>query len=200
MKVPLILIFLILVFTIKIKAQPTGERKMAKVFLSVVDEKKDTINFKKNNSNTYTSINKLGYSISFLSQNNILDISGLEEYNKIFLENHKKDSTIQYKWEDKFIKDSLVPFDELILENNKKFIFIYFPSTERLGSNKIEPSKDIIILVKRKKKKMKISLKLYTIKSEFEMGSNISIYVPFREGTFEITDSINPKLESIIEK
>lgn len=194
-----ILIILIFTLSIKLKAQPTGEQKMAKVSFGLINERKDTLQFIKS-ENSYNSIDKkTNYSVCFYSQNYSLDLNGIEEYNRKFLQLHKKDSTMQYEWKDRFVRDSLVSFNRLTLKNKNTFSFLYFPSIERVDSNKLEPSKDIIILIKKRKDTMKIYLKLYKVKSEFEMGNEVSIFIPFKKGNFEINNSKNPKLIAIKE-
>ena len=198
MKIVNVLLVLFLFISISIKAQPTGEQKMAKVKIHFLDKKKDTITFYKV-ADTFVSKNKKGYRLSIVSQNYSIDLKDLEAYNKNFMQLQSKDSTVTYHWKEKLILDKVTPFDELNLIDEKLFSFLYFPAIQKVGTDEITPSKDIILHFAKEECKMKVLLKLYNSKSEFETVAYTNIYIPFKKGNYEITDPINPKLIAVMD-
>lgn len=179
-------IFLIMIVN-KLNAQPTNEQRMAKVKVCFI-EKNDTISFMKK-GNEYVSTNN-DYVLTFFSQDYILDMIDFDK----FLEERKRKIITKMYWDEKFIKDSLSPLKSLNFRENKLFAFIYYPSSKLISSEKITPSKDILIRLQKKNYKMNVILKLYNSKSQFEGGSSIFVKINFKDGDYEIIDVENPVL------
>ncbi|ELY2018586.1 hypothetical protein SL053_002516 [Flavobacterium psychrophilum] len=169
MKKIIIYIFSLCFFS-QIFGQPGGKQLSVNVNVSFFDNKaNDTIKFSTINKSNFIAKNKENeFKISFY-------------FEKYIYESNE------------FIKKNKSSLDDVKLKRGKIFNFGYYTPIDEV-ENKIFPTKDIIIVFKKNRRKMIVFLKLYQTKNEIDLGKIINIPIVFDEGRFEVIDVENPKL------
>lgn len=172
MKKIIIYIFSLCFFS-QIFGQPGGKQLSVNINVSFFDNNiNDTIKFSTINKSNFIAKNKENaFKISFYLEKYIYESNEFIKKNKSSLENVK-------------------------LKKNKIFNFGYYTPIDEIET-KIFPTKDIIIVFKKNRKKMIICLKLYQTKNVVRLGKLINIPISFQEGKYEITDVINSKLTKL---
>ncbi|WP_298545896.1 hypothetical protein [uncultured Aquimarina sp.] len=176
MKGYLIIFCLCFCFVSSIFSQPTGEERSVNLKLHFLNCDKDKIQFKKVNT-------------KFISLDNEHEVEMyLQGYSYELIKNKENDD-----FKEIMKKDSILPID-ILHKKNDVIKISYYSALHRVGTEEKKPYNDVIVMFKYKKRLMKITLKLYNSKGLFDGGSDVVISIPFKKGTYKITDPKNPDL------